>query len=65
MPTIAVDKAKLFEALGREYTTQEFDDLCFDFGIELDEDTSNSERPVVDGKQVPAELKIEIPANRS
>ncbi|KEF57901.1 phenylalanyl-tRNA synthetase, beta subunit [Exophiala aquamarina CBS 119918] len=64
MPTISVDKAALFKALGREYTTDEFDELCFDFGIELDEDTSLIERPVVDGKQEPPQLKIEIPANR-
>ncbi|KAL9003384.1 MAG: hypothetical protein Q9188_003733 [Gyalolechia gomerana] len=64
MPTIAVDKAGLFEALGQDYTTEEFDELCFDFGIELDEDTSTSQRPIVDGKQEPPQLKIEIPANR-
>ncbi|KAL8714193.1 MAG: hypothetical protein Q9220_001922 [cf. Caloplaca sp. 1 TL-2023] len=64
MPTITVDKAGLFEALGQDYTTEEFDDLCFDFGIELDEDTSLNERPVINGKQEPAQLKIEIPANR-
>ncbi|KAJ5625547.1 phenylalanine--tRNA ligase subunit beta [Penicillium lagena] len=64
MPTISVDKAALFKELGREYTTQEFDELCFEFGIELDEDTTDSDRPIVDGKQVPPELKIEIPANR-
>ena len=64
MPTIAVDKERLFEALGREYTTEEFDELCFEFGIELDEDTSQTERPVVDGKQEAPQLKIEIPANR-
>ncbi|KAL8892914.1 MAG: hypothetical protein Q9215_000278 [Flavoplaca cf. flavocitrina] len=64
MPTIAVDKARLFEALGQDYTTEDFDDLCFDFGIELDEDTSLSRRPIVNGKQEPAQLKIEIPANR-
>lgn len=59
MPTIPVDKADLYELLGRSYTTQEFDELCFDFGIELDEDTTDDcvgdERP---------QLKIEIPANR-
>lgn len=64
MPTISVDKAALFRALGRDYTTDEFDELCFDFGIELDEDTSLTERPIVDGKQEPPQLKIEIPANR-
>ncbi|KAI9795160.1 MAG: phenylalanine--tRNA ligase subunit beta [Peltula sp. TS41687] len=46
------------------YTTEQFDELCFDFGIELDEDTSNSERPITNGKQEPAQLKIEVPANR-
>ncbi|EME48485.1 hypothetical protein DOTSEDRAFT_67501 [Dothistroma septosporum NZE10] len=64
MPTIAVDKAHLYEALGREYTTEEFDQLCFDFGIELDEDTTNQKRPIVDGVQERPQLKIEIPANR-
>jgi phenylalanyl-tRNA synthetase beta chain len=38
--------------------------LCFEFGIELDEDTSNTERPIVNGKQEAPQLKIEIPANR-
>ncbi|KAI9692276.1 MAG: phenylalanine--tRNA ligase subunit beta [Bathelium mastoideum] len=64
MPTIAVNKADLFKALEKEYTTEEFDELCFDFGIELDEDTTNSQRPVVNGAQEPPQLKIEIPANR-
>ena len=30
----------------------------------MDEDNSNLERPIVNGKQEPAQLKIEIPANR-
>ncbi|PSS03876.1 phenylalanyl-tRNA synthetase [Coniella lustricola] len=60
MPTISVDKYALWEALGQKYTKEEFEDLCFDFGIELDEDTEEDERPA----GVPAELKIEIPANR-
>ncbi|KAI1087724.1 phenylalanyl-tRNA synthetase beta chain [Rostrohypoxylon terebratum] len=64
MPTISVDKYDLFEALGQKYTTEEFEDLCFEFGIELDEDTENEERPIVDGVQEPPQLKIEIPANR-
>ncbi|ODM23369.1 Phenylalanine--tRNA ligase beta subunit [Aspergillus cristatus] len=64
MPTISVDKAALFKELGREYTTEEFDELCFEFGIELDEDTTDTDRPIVDGVQEPPQLKIEIPANR-
>lgn len=62
MPTIAVDKAALFKELGREYTTEEFDELCFEFGIELDEDTSQSTKP--EDQAQPPQLKIEIPANR-
>ncbi|KAF1918991.1 phenylalanyl-tRNA synthetase beta chain [Ampelomyces quisqualis] len=62
MPTIGVDKAALFKELGREYTTEEFDELCFEFGIELDEDTSQSTKP--ENLAQPPQLKIEIPANR-
>lgn len=62
MPTIAVDKAALFAELGRTYTTEEFDELCFEFGIELDEDTSQSTKP--EDLAQPPQLKIEIPANR-
>jgi phenylalanyl-tRNA synthetase beta chain len=62
MPTIAVDKAALFKALEKEYTTEEFDELCFEFGIELDEDTSQSKKP--EDQAQPPQLKIEIPANR-
>lgn len=64
MPTISVDKEELFKALGRSFTTEEFDELCFEFGIELDEDTTNTKRPIVDGVEEPPQLKIEIPANR-
>lgn len=59
MPTIAADKEDLYKRLGRSYTTEEFDELCFEFGIELDEDTTDS---CADGER--PQLKIEIPANR-
>ncbi|KAF8760272.1 phenylalanyl-tRNA synthetase subunit beta [Rhizoctonia solani] len=65
-PTVAVDKADLYERLGRVYTTAEFDELCFDFGIELDEDTTEEVEEAIK-RGLPAErpqLKIEIPANR-
>ena len=38
MPTISVDKEDLFDFLKQTYTTEEFDQLCFEFGLELDED---------------------------
>ncbi|CAE6424407.1 unnamed protein product [Rhizoctonia solani] len=65
-PTVSVDKADLYERLERVYTTAEFDELCFDFGIELDEDTTEEVEEAIK-RGLPAErpqLKIEIPANR-
>lgn len=57
--------------------TEEFDELCFQFGIELDEDTTTAvealkkkggkewEQVVAEGGEASeAQLKIEIPANR-
>ncbi len=38
MPTISVDKQDLFDFLNQEFTTEQFDQLCFEFGLELDED---------------------------
>lgn len=66
MPTVSVDKEDLWERLEQRYSTEEFDKLCFDFGIELDEDATEEVEALI--KQgLPAErpqLKIEIPANR-
>ncbi|KAK1927881.1 putative phenylalanyl-tRNA synthetase beta chain [Papiliotrema laurentii] len=66
MPTITVDKAELYRRLEREYTTEEFDELCFDFGVELDEDTTEEvEAAKAKGLPTPPpQLKVEIPANR-
>lgn len=60
MPTVAVDKQDLFDLLGKNYTTKEFDELCFQFGIELDEDTTEDDK----GTNERPQLKIEIGANR-
>ncbi|KAL1844856.1 hypothetical protein VTK73DRAFT_1659 [Phialemonium thermophilum] len=61
MPTISVNKYDLFKELGQSFTSEAFQDLCFEFGIELDEDTEDDPaRP----KDEPPELKIEIGANR-
>jgi phenylalanyl-tRNA synthetase beta chain len=37
MPTVAVDRDDLFSRLGSQFTQDEFDNLCFQYGIELDE----------------------------
>lgn len=60
MPTVAVDKEDLFQLLGRTYSHKEFDELCFEFGIELDEDTTED----VKGTDERPQYKIEIAANR-
>ncbi|KAI0403062.1 phenylalanyl-tRNA synthetase [Xylaria palmicola] len=62
MPTIGVDKEDFFVALGQRFTADEFQALCFDYGIELDEDTEDD--PARPPEERP-ELKIEVPANRS
>ena len=43
MPTISLVRDELFAALGRAYTDEEFEELCFAFGIELDEITTEGE----------------------
>ncbi|RDB22803.1 Phenylalanine--tRNA ligase beta subunit [Hypsizygus marmoreus] len=66
MPTVAVDKADLWERLGQEFSSEEFDKLCFDYGLELDEDTTAEVEEAIKAG-LPAErpqLKIEVPANR-
>ncbi|KAJ3989672.1 phenylalanyl-tRNA synthetase subunit beta [Lentinula detonsa] len=66
MPTVAVDKADLWERLGQEFASEEFDTLCFEYGVELDEDTTAEVEEAI-RKGLPSErpqLKIETPANR-
>ncbi|KAA0166773.1 hypothetical protein FNF27_04229 [Cafeteria roenbergensis] len=36
MPTLSVERDALFERLGHQYTLEDFEKLCFEFGIELD-----------------------------
>ncbi|PKI71059.1 hypothetical protein CRG98_008524, partial [Punica granatum] len=75
MPTVSVGRDRLFAALRRTYTREEFEDLCFSFGIELDDVTSEkeiikkerhleeeeeAEEPVASKEVI---YKIEVPAN--
>ncbi|CAM0140634.1 phenylalanine--tRNA ligase subunit beta [Umbelopsis sp. WA50703] len=63
MPTVNVDKELLYKSLGKSYSTEEFRELCFHFGIELEEDTS--ETVVKDGQTIEKPLlKVDISANR-
>ncbi|XP_052739878.1 phenylalanine--tRNA ligase beta subunit isoform X2 [Bicyclus anynana] len=71
MPTISVKRDALFGALGKTYTDEEFQDLCFEFGLELDEVTTEKQMLIKEqgeqaGSGVSEEIlyRIDIPANR-
>ncbi len=75
MPTLSVNRDELFIALGQEYTEEEFGELCFEFGIELDEITTKAEEEGSEERSTNQEssaakedaviYKIDIPANRT
>jgi phenylalanyl-tRNA synthetase beta chain len=61
MPTISVNRDLLFEKIGQTFSDKEFDELCFEFGIELDDVvTERTAGSTVDS----IVYKVEIPANR-
>uniref|UniRef100_A0AC34QG87 Phenylalanine--tRNA ligase beta subunit n=1 Tax=Panagrolaimus sp. JU765 TaxID=591449 RepID=A0AC34QG87_9BILA len=60
MPTLAVKKRLLDEFLGKSYSEKELDELCFDYGLEVD-DIVNEKNDAGVEEEV---FKIEIPANR-
>lgn len=75
MPTLTVERDLLYTHLGRKYSDHEFDELCFEFGIELDEITSErSEALKSSGNKLTVKqlekysdaiiYKIDMPANR-
>lgn len=71
MPIISVGRDRLFKALGKTYSQEQFEELCFDFGIELDDVTSEKaiirkEKHLDEEATEDEEViyKIEIPANR-
>lgn len=65
MPNITIVKSELFEALGRTYTDEEFDELCFEFGVEVDNVLTQTIEYTGDGSKVEQEVYvIAIAANR-
>jgi len=56
MPTVAVHRDTLFKNLQQEYTEEAFDNLCFEFGIELDDVEEDENGQVI--------YKLDIGANR-
>lgn len=51
MPVLTVNRDALWEALGQKYDHEAFDQLCFEYGLEIDETTEDS-------------YKLDIGANR-
>eukprot|EP00038_Savillea_parva_P008249 m.175668 g.175668 ORF g.175668 m.175668 type:complete len:603 (-) comp14035_c0_seq1:86-1894(-) len=70
MPTVGVKAELLFKRLEQRYTEDEFQELCFAFGLELDDVTSEKEMlEKMSGKEAEGAsedviFKIDIPANR-
>lgn len=61
MPTIRVDKSVLFEHIGKEYEEEEFEQIAFNFGIELDGIIVEKDKKTEKEKKV---YKLEVAANR-
>ena len=75
MPTLAVNRDDLFAHIGRTYSDEAFDELCFEFGVELDEITSEREEALksstaklskdqIEALSSSVIYKIDVPANR-
>ncbi|KAM7363983.1 phenylalanine--tRNA ligase beta subunit [Cochliomyia hominivorax] len=73
MPTIGVKRDLLFQSLGKKYTDDEFQQLCFAFGLELDEVTTEKQMLTKEQGDDAAGVsdaseeiiyRIDIPANR-
>lgn len=70
MPTVTVNRELLFKTLTKSFTDDEFRDLCFAYGIELDDVTSMKEMLMRDTGVVDNNVsddvvyKIDVPANR-
>ncbi|SCO67146.1 phenylalanine--tRNA ligase beta subunit, putative [Plasmodium vivax] len=55
MPTISVHEEDLIEKLGEKIEEEKLNDICFEFGIEIDDVEYKGEKKI---------YKIEVPANR-
>jgi len=72
MPTIGVKRDLLFAALNKTFTDEQFQTLCFAFGLELDEVTNEKQMLTKEQGNVAAAqnaseeviYRIDIPANR-
>ena len=65
MPNITLVRSELFAAIGKPYTDAEFDELCFEFGVEVDDVATQLIEYTGDGSSSQEIVYIiAIPANR-
>ncbi len=64
MPGVNVRRDDLFAKIGRQFTKDEFANLCFEFGIELDGEFPESEHKKDTTTPDAVWYKIDVPANR-
>ncbi|CDW75114.1 phenylalanyl-trna synthetase beta chain [Stylonychia lemnae] len=71
MPNVNVMKKELFKFIGREFTDEEFINLCFEFGLEMEQgDGTEMQMTRVDDKGTAIDIskeevyKLEVAANR-
>jgi phenylalanyl-tRNA synthetase beta chain len=36
MPVVNIERKRFFESLGKTYTNEEFEKICFEFGVEVE-----------------------------
>ncbi|SGY14091.1 BQ5605_C010g06057 [Microbotryum silenes-dioicae] len=60
-PSLAIERRCSARSVGTTVPYHEFDELLFEYGLELDEDTTNDPNHPANE---PHQLKIEVPANR-
>lgn len=53
MPTISINKKYFHKLLGKVLSDSEFEEICFEYGLEVEEDKESEEK-----------IKVELPANR-
>ncbi|KAK6038449.1 hypothetical protein COOONC_24046, partial [Cooperia oncophora] len=65
MPTVGIKKTILDKHLGKVYSEKEFDELCFEYGLELDEVRRSGVKAAAGDELCDSEVyKVDIPANR-
>jgi len=71
MPQVNVVKSELFKYVDQKFTDEQFEDLCFEYGLEMEHGNGvemNMQRLDKDGNNIDMSkvevYKVEVPANR-